>query len=169
MTNPFSVRTVSTLFTLVATAGCTANAQQAGDFTMTVTAPTGAPAQLTGFAPSFSSDRMGQWYVQLVTPGGQSSLMLLYAGAGRPATGTYRIVDVIANDGKAPAGEFVALGNVDPAVLSVQGLGSLDGTITITSSSSTSVAGTFTYRAGVAGRATGVTITGQFRSRNKEQ
>lgn len=156
---------------MIGTAGSPsgAPAQQAGSFKATVTAPGQDGVQLTGFAPSFGSDAKRGWYVQLVTPGGGSTILLLYAGAGLPPTGEHQIVDFIGNDATPPPGKFVATGNVDPAVAAVIGLSSIGGTITITRSTPTVVEGRFEYRARLAGASQAVVVEGEFESNNTEQ
>ncbi|MGE0555005.1 MAG: hypothetical protein AB7R55_16360 [Gemmatimonadales bacterium] len=158
---------VAVIGTAVAPRG--APAQQAGNFTATVTASGQDGVRLAGFALSFGSDAKRAWYVQLVTPGGGSTIMLLYAGAGLPPTGEHRIVDFIGNDATPPPGKFVATGNVDPAVAAVVGLSSIGGTITITRSTPSVVEGRFEYRARLADVSQAVVVEGEFESNNTQQ
>lgn len=138
-----------------------------GCFEVTVTSGTGGPAQVAGFAKSFGSNADQAWYVQLIEPGGASSIMLLYSGAGLPPTAEHAVADFMANDAEPPPGEFVATGALDPQSFMVSGFHSVGGTLVITASSSSWVEGTFNYRAREASTGQVVTVDGRFKAMNE--
>jgi len=141
--------------------------QDAGEFDARVNLGGVSPVELGGFAWSEGNEAEQGWFVQMVTPGGGSSIVLLYAGAGRPPTGEYPIVDLVANDFEPPAGKFIATGSVDPQHLVLTGFHSKEGTILITSSTPGSVGGSFEFRASGAQDGSHVTVEGTFRTANK--
>ena len=138
-----------------------------GCFEVTLAGGTGGSARVTGFAKSFGSDADRAWYVQLVEPGGASSFMLMYAGAGLPPTGEHIIVDFVANDAEPPAGMLVATGSVGPRPFVVSGFHSIGGTLFITSSTPRWVEGTFNFRAREATSGQAITVDGRFKAMNE--
>jgi hypothetical protein len=144
-------------------------AQRAGSFTANIVVGTSAPVQITGFAPSFSSESLGGWYAQMTTPGGASTILLLYGGAALPPVGRHQIADFVGSGAEPPRGRFVATGNLDPQLLVVSGFQSVTGTVDITASSLDAVEGTFTYRARQTADGKAVTVEGTFTTANKAQ
>jgi hypothetical protein len=141
--------------------------QNAGNFSATVGLASGTPVELSGFAMSFGSRDDEAWYVQLIIPGGASSILIFYAGV-RPPIGEHPIVDLMANDFKPPPGKVIATGNVDPQLFVVSGFHSLGGTMIVTESSASSVEGTFQYEAREASTGQVVTVEGTFTTKNQE-
>lgn len=159
---------VSSLAALVlaGTAGA-ASGQQAGSSDVTITPASGGPVQFQGFAQSMGSTSHRQWSVQLIHPGGASSVLMFYNGDTRPPTGEYEMVDFVANDAQPPVGKFVATGSL-AGDLPLLGFQSLEGTVVITASSATSIEGTFEYTARDSQNGSTVTVSGTFTSRNQE-
>lgn len=95
--------------------------------------------------------------------GGSGHFMIQNDLGGRPAPGTYPLVDLATAASGGPAGRLIAAFELDPAIMSGGGFESVSGTITFTSSANRAVAGTFTIKASQAGDPnSGVTITGTF-------
>lgn len=138
-----------------------------GCFEATVTGPSGTPAQMTGFAKSFGSNADQAWYTQLIGPGGTSSMMILFNGAGRPPTGRHPIADFIASDASPPSGEFIGTGTVSPPVSGISGFSSIRGTLEVTASSAGWVEGTFQFQARETSTGQVVTVDGRFKAQNE--
>lgn len=146
-----------------------AAAQDAGHFEARVNLAGASALALSGFAWSETNPAEGGWFAQLLTPGGGSSIVLLFAGDGRPPTGEYPIVDLVANEFEPPDGQFVATGSVDPQLFALTGFHSRGGTIVITASSRDAVEGTFEFQANGSQDGKAVTVEGTFTTRNKEE
>ena len=142
-----------------------------GCFEFTITGGTGgaaSPGRITGFAKSFGSDAQAMWYTQLVEPGGASTIMLMYSGAGLPPVGDHQIADFVASGAEAPPGAFVASGSVDPQTFMVSGFHSVAGTLVIASSTPKWVEGTFSFGARESASGQMVTVDGRFKAMNEE-
>lgn len=134
-----------------------------GCFEATVSAE-GASEELSGFAKSFGSSADAMWYVQLIVPGGASGMMMTLQGEPLPPPGEFVIDNFEANDGKPPAGKFVATGNADLQGSAVKGFQSVAGTVVITASSSSWVEGTFEYEGRDPRSGGTVTVEGRFKA-----
>ncbi|MCA9764158.1 MAG: hypothetical protein KC544_13640 [Gemmatimonadetes bacterium] len=140
-----------------------------GTFTAVVSAPGKDPVTITGDAPSLGNRGDSNWYTHMVSPDGNSSFRIFFSGAERPAVGEYQMVNFVETDATPPVGQFVATGGTDQASLQGIALASISGTVTITSSSSTSIVGTFRYQAGAFGPGVGTVVEGQFATNNTER
>lgn len=125
--------------------------------------------ELCGFATSSEGPEGKGWSLQLVTPGGGSTVMLITEASGRPPRGTYEIVDFQGTDGAPPAGAFVGLIGLDVDALGATGFSSVSGSLTITSSSPDEVAGEFRFTAREGPEsATLIEVTGSFVAGNDD-
>ena len=134
-----------------------------GEFQATVTGA--ATAELSGFASSEGEEGLG-WAVFLITPGGESNIMLLASEIGRPGPGTYQLADIASTLKDPPPGVYSAMVGLNsvPAPL---GHRSISGTFTVTSSSPDAVSGRFDFLAGDPADAAGqISVIGTFTSRN---
>lgn len=152
--------------TSVAEEDCPSVIPREGDFDVVVSGAGGA--ELCGNAVSFEGEGGGDWGLQLLSTSDISMVNIWTHGGGRPTPGTYAVVDLAATDGSPGSGMFVVQINPDPAI-GLAGLTSVSGTLTILSSSSTTVTGTFevSARAGTVGGAD-YTITGAFTAENTD-
>lgn len=163
-----ALRVIAPVLAVTMAACGSTEAQRTGTFTATVRVGTAQPVQISGFAPSFSSESQNGWYTQMVTEGGASGIMLLFGGA-LPPVGEHPMDDFAASDATPAVGRFVATGNIDPQLLIVSGFQSVTGTVRITSSTLDAVAGTFTYQARQTQSGQSVTIDGSFTTANRAQ
>jgi len=163
-----SLRVCACCICLIFSAGALdAQAQDTGEFEASVTGYTDTAVQLNGFARSFSDPVRNGWYVQLIIPGGASSILILFLGSDLPPTGEHRIVDFIASDAEPPPGQFVATGNLDPQLFILSGFHSVSGTIVVTASSEDSVEASFNFQARESDGGM-VQVSGAFDSHNTE-
>lgn len=142
--------------------------QETGSFEATVSLGSDTQVALTGYC--VSSGAPGGWSAQMVTPGGGSTILLLYAGSSPPTTGEYEIKDFVGTDAQPPEGAFLATGSTDEQLFVISGFHSVAGTVVITASSDEGVTGTFSFSA----RETGgserpATVNGTFTSAAKDQ
>ena len=159
---------LSILASLVTCMAGGAVAQETGSFEATVALGSDAPVSLSGFC--ISAEGEGGWYAQMVTPGGDSTIMLLYAGGGPPQTGEYEIQDFVGNDAQPPEGAFIATGSTDEQRFVISGFHSVSGTLLITASSGQGVVGTFSFSAReTGGSERSATVNGTFTSAAKDQ
>ena len=142
-------------------------AQDAGEFTATISDGDRDGGEISGFATSFRSAEKKFWYVQLIVPGGSSTIMLMYSGAAQPPVGEHEIVDWLANDAEPPEGKLVATGSVDPQVFILSGFSSISGKLDVTDVSDVAVEATFDFSARGSGGGV-VQVTGSFNSADKE-
>lgn len=147
--------------------GATAQAQS-GEFIAKVTGA--ATTTLQGFA--LASGRAGVgWSLQMETPGADNIIMIVREGAGRPATGTYDLVDFTTKSRHPSSSDLVASVTLHDSVLpGNNGFNTVRGTLTVTASSATSVVGEFTLTAHHSrSPASGVTVKGSFKSRERSE
>lgn len=126
-----------------------------GQFTVTIT--TATPLTFSGTASSVARPTVG-FTAFFIGDDLDSGLTLVFEGVGRPGVGTYPIADFIATDATAPGQVLMSVNAPGDG----HDLSSVNGTLTITASSSSAVSGRFTFQgsAGVAG-VTG-TVEGTF-------
>ncbi|MEZ4455710.1 MAG: hypothetical protein R2882_04035 [Gemmatimonadales bacterium] len=167
--SPLISRNITPIALVVVAACGSTVAQRTGTFTATFTTGAGAPAQISGSAPSFSVESKGGWYTQMVTEDGESAIFLFFGGAALPPVGVHQVDNYIDNDGVPPAGRFAATGSIKVAALAIAGLNSLSGTVEITSSSPDAVSGTFTYQAQRIDGGPVVTVSGSFTTENRTE
>ncbi len=160
-------RTVSVLLVLLLLGLGTAAAQDAGEFTATIGGGDEEGTEISGFAKSFRSAEKKFWYVQLIVPGGASTIMLMYSGAAQPSVGEHDIVDWLANDAEPPEGKLVATGSVDPQLFAVTGFSSISGKLDVTEASEDAVKASFEFSARDGSGAT-VRVSGSFTSSDEE-
>ncbi len=134
---------------------------QPGTFSATVTGT--VAATLSGIAASGGAAASGGWGIAL-GPGDPQSITLLASGNDRPPAGTYPIV-VFAQGGTAGGTAFVASIVAEPGVSSYTSTG---GTVTLSSSSASRVAGSFAFAAqrGTVSNPQNVDVTGTFDATN---
>jgi len=134
---------------------------QPGSFTATVTGD--FTADLSGLATSTGGSGTGGWGIVL-GPGSQQSITILTPGNDRPAAGTYPIMRGVQAI-TAPGTPFAASLTVAAGTGSFS---SSEGSLTITSSSSTRVVGTFYFEAdrGTVGNPEIVNVEGSFSTQN---
>ncbi len=124
--------------------------------------------ELAGFATS-SGGAGVTWSLQLLTPGGENSILLVTEGVGRPAPGTYRVANYAATDASPPKGQYIALVALADDILGATGFSSVKGTLTVVSSSSSAVAGCFDFSAVSQGTpGPRVAVAGTFAAGNKD-
>ena len=149
-------------FTLAACVGSAADgAAQFGTFTANVTGA--ATAQFQGMAVPSGDNAVG-WMLQFMEDNGSGHVMIQNDVGGRPGPGTYALVDfTTAAGGGGPPGRLIASLTLDPGILPGGGFESVSGTITIDSSATRAVVGSFTITAAHSGSpASAVTVTGTF-------
>jgi hypothetical protein len=137
-----------------------------GEFTATISGA--EDVEFCGFATSSGQAGFG-WSLQLLTPGGANSILIIGAeGEGRPDSNTYDIADYQANDATAPANEYVVLIAFEEDILGTTGFSSVEGRLTITSSSPTQVSGEFDFEARDSQGGATISVTGTFTSTNQD-
>ncbi|MEZ4425772.1 MAG: hypothetical protein R3E98_20425 [Gemmatimonadota bacterium] len=153
----------------LAVAACDSSSQPvdpslSGEFSVTVT--TSTAAQMTGYAVSSGQAGVG-WSMTFITPGGDSGMLWVTEGMGRPDPGTYTIIDFVASDASPGPGEFIATVNMEGTSHDLQ---SVTGTLTITSSTAEAVSGHFRF-SGLRNDATPQTgtVEGTFTTVNRDQ
>lgn len=120
---------------------------------------------LCGFAISSGREAVG-WSLQLVTPGGDNSLLFVTEGAGRPVEPEYEIVSYAG--GPPIANKYTVLVALDRNVLGATGFHSTTGTLSISRSSPDQVTGTFEFRAVAFSGGSAISVRGAFTSRNQD-
>jgi len=160
------IATVTLLTTALALTPPAAEAQS-GSFEAAVQVGSNAEVVLTGYC--ISSGKDDQWYTQMVTPGGGSTILMIFSGGNPPNTGEYPVADFIERDAEPRDGEFIASGSTGEQKLIISGFHSVTGKVLITSSSAASVEGTFSFSARV-GQPGGepVRVSGTFTSAAKD-
>ena len=121
--------------------------------------------ELCGFAVSSGRPGVG-WSLQLLTPGGDRSLLFVTEGAGRPTGDEYTIANY--EDTPLPGGTYSVLVALDGDALGASGFHSTNGTLFISASSEDSVSGSFEFEAVPFGGGTKIAVSGRFTSTNKE-
>ncbi len=163
----------------LALAGCSGNSPMAsagdcegvisgeGEFELAVTGS--GTADECGLAVSAESAANGNWGVQLLSTSGISQINVWTDAGGRPTIGTYTVVDYVATTGSPAAGSFVVLAIFDEATLG-KTLTSVNGTLTIESSSADEVRGTFAFsaREGTGSAAAAYNVSGSFIAANTD-
>lgn len=136
------------------------------EFQLNVSGPSAAEA--CGRAVSGEGSGGDDWGVQLLSTTDITQINIWTHSSGRPATGTYHIVDHTAVDASPPGGDYVMLAFFDEASLGIT-LTSVSGTLTILSSSADQVSGTFeiSAREGTEGAAE-FTMAGSFTAENED-
>jgi hypothetical protein len=165
---PHHRATVALLVLTLAWAVPRSAAAQGGDFAAAITGA--ASATIRGFAPS--TGRTGvTWSLQMETPGGDNVIMVYREGAGRPAPGTYGLVDFTTKARRPRSGDLVASVHLHDSILpGSRGFDTVQGTLTVTASSDASVEGEFSLTAHHSSSpALGVTVTGTFTSHDKSE
>ncbi|MDH3404599.1 MAG: hypothetical protein OEP45_13335 [Acidobacteriota bacterium] len=138
-----------------------------GHFTAVVGAADEPATELAGFATS--SGRAGAgWSVQVLTPGGANSILLMTQGAGRPDPGTYPVIDYVGADASPQPGQYVAAVALEQQLLGASGFFSVKGTFTVASSTPDAVAGCFTFSAADMQRTASVSVEGTFVAGNED-
>lgn len=122
--------------------------------------------QLSGTAESMgTASGTPAWALELLATGGSGRITFTEEGMPRPGTGTYVIDSTLEHGGNAPNSRFTAVVLLPPS----SGFGSISGTLEITSSSPTRVAGTFTFTAAdPENESRTVTVTGSFDAVNED-
>ena len=138
----FGRTALGVLFLSVAACGGTptGGANQGGQFTADLSGV--VTTRLTGTAGS--QGRVGvTWTLLLVHTDAESSISVFIDGDGRPAPGTYPLVDFTTHNTSPVPGVLVGAVVLGNGVLPGPGFDILSGTFTVTSSTPTSVVGTF--------------------------
>ena len=123
---------------------------------------------LSGFATS-SGQTGVTWTLQLITPGGDNTITMMWEGDGRPDPGAYPLVDFTTSLTGAPPGHFVGAVVLDDGLLPGDGFDNLNGTFTVSRSTPGSVSGSFSLTAfHSSSPASRLAVTGTFSSTNKD-
>ncbi len=134
-----------------------------GEFTLTISGDDIATTELCGVARSGVD---ASWAMELLSKRDTSLVSIGSSLTAAPNTGTYNIADFVATGGKPASGDFVGLSIVDQATLGTT-YSSITGTLTIDSSTTSSVSGTFEFSARDQGNAAAkpVNFSGSFNSK----